>query len=219
MRRWESARIDLLGNTKHSHRFGMQGAVSPPKPNEAAHGDFRWHRPGQGWPGALEALVPPEGSSGAGMRWAGKGALPLPVGAVPGVVCLPSGGGSLLLAAVPSSAIALCLLLAPRGAAGELAEKGASVPAALCGEILGRERRGWSTLGATAKLMPTSGRPQPLRLGGQRVPVRKQAGAVELWWYSGNLPLKGSSAPGAPLPGGSGASAAASYCSTACESC
>lgn len=56
----------------------------------------------------------------------------------------------MLLAAVSSSAIALCLPLTPRGAAGELAEKGGSVPAALCGEILGRERRGWSTLGAMA---------------------------------------------------------------------
>lgn len=88
----------------------------------------------------------------------GKGALLLTVGAVPSVVCLPSGGGSLLLAPVLSSAIALCLPLTPRGAAGQLAEKEGSVPAALCGEISGR--RGWSTLGA--ELVCASGRSQPL---------------------------------------------------------
>lgn len=76
-------------------------------------------------PGASEPPVPPEGSSGTGMLWVGKGCLVPPVAAVPGVACLPSGGGWLLLVAVPSAAIALCLPLAPRGAAGELAEKGA----------------------------------------------------------------------------------------------
>lgn len=115
----------------------------------------------------------PEGTSGPGMLWVGKGALPWPVGAVPGVVRLPSGGGSLLLAAVPSSAIAFCLPLAPRGAAGVLAEKGGSVRAALRGEILERERRGWSILGAVAKLVSTAGRPQPLRLGGPAGPCEE----------------------------------------------
>lgn len=50
---------------------------------------------------------------------------------------LAVGGGSLLLAAVPSSAIALCLPLPPRGAGGELPEKGGMVLAALHAEILG----------------------------------------------------------------------------------
>lgn len=95
------------------------------------------------------------------------------MGAVPGVVRLPSGGGSLLLAAVPSSAIAFCLPLAPRGAAEVLAEKGGSVRAALRGEILERERRGWSILGAVAKLVSTAGRPQPLRLGGPAGPCEE----------------------------------------------
>lgn len=73
-----------------------------------------------------------------------------------------------------------------------------SVLAILCGEILGREGKGWSPLGATAKLTLTYSRPQPLWHGDQQIPVRKQEGAVELWWLSGRLPLMGS-APGALL--------------------
>lgn len=83
MRRWESARIDLLSNTKCSHRFGMQGAVSSLEPNEVCPRDFRWRGPGQGCLGVLEPLVPAEGISGTGMCWVGKGgALPLPAGAM-----------------------------------------------------------------------------------------------------------------------------------------
>lgn len=109
------ARIDPFSNTKCSHRFGMQGAVSPLKPNEACHRDFRWHGQARDAWGVLDPLVPAEGTSGTGMGWVGKGgALPLPAGAV--FTC--HRGGSLLLAAVPSSAIAPCLPLPPRGAGG-----------------------------------------------------------------------------------------------------
>lgn len=101
--------------------------------------------------------MPAEGSSGTGVCWWVREE-PCPCLQVR--CSLAVRGGSLLLAAVPPSAIALCLPLPPRGAGGELPEKGGWYQL-LCMLRFWVERRGWSALATTAKIMPSSARPSP----------------------------------------------------------
>lgn len=159
----------LSATPKRSHRFGMRGAVSPPKPQRrlltGTSEGFGASRVSRGHPWARDAL----GGYGSSAVARGCGAWRRSL-AIRGRLAA-SGGRAV---------VSHCSLLAS-GTQGCWLRRGDSVRAALRGEILERERRGWSIPGAVVKLVSTAGRPQPLGLGGQRVPARKQAGAVELW--------------------------------------